>query len=137
LNFKEKKIEIDNILKIVFTEKYKLITKTNGLYSYIDPEFFDKSYEDDIKVTNKIEKSLHVVKDLILSKIKVLNKENEKLEFYSSKFTHENYEPILYLYGNSPEKKIKFKTVPKTIKEEESFFIIIDFTNGFYLLPWS
>lgn len=137
MNFKEKKIEIDNILKIVFTEKYKLITKTNNLYSYIDPEFFDKSYEDDIKVTNKIEKSLRVVKDLILSKIKVINKENEKLEFYSSKFTHENYEPILYLYGNSPEKKIKFKTVPKTIKEEESFFIIIDFTNGFYLLPWS
>jgi hypothetical protein len=137
LNFKEKKPEIEDILKIVFAEKCELITKANSLYSYIDPEFFDKSYEDDIKVTNKIEKSLHVVKDLILSQIKTLNEEDEELEFYSSKFTHENYEPILYLYGNSPEKKIKFKTLPKTIKEEESFFIIIDFTNGFYLLPWS
>ncbi len=137
MNFKEKKIELESILKTIFTEKSKLITKANSLYSYIDPEFFDKSYEDDIKVSNKIEKSLHVVKDLILYKIKTLNKENKELEFYSSKFTHENYEPILYLYGNSPEKKIKFKTVPKTIKEEESFFIIIDFTKGFYLLPWS
>ena len=137
MNFKEKKIELESILKTIFTEKSKLITKANSLYSYIDPEFFDNSYEDDIKVTSKIEKSLHVVKGLILSQIKTLNKENEELEFYSSKFTHENYEPILYLYGNSPEKKIKFKTVPKTIKEEESFFIIIDFTNGFYLLPWS
>ena len=137
MNFKEKKIEIEDILKAVFLEKSKLIKNTNSLYSYIDPEFFDESYEDDIKVTNKIEKRLHVVKALILSKIKTLNKENEELEFYSSKFTHENYEPILYLYGNSPEKKIKFKTLPKTIKEEDSFFIIIDFTNGFYLLPWS
>ncbi len=137
MNFKEKKSEIESILKTIFTEKSKLITKVNNLYSYIDPEFFDKSYEDDEKVTNKIEKSLHVVKNLILSQIKTLNEENEKLEFYSSKFTHENYEPILYLYGNSPEKKIKFKTLPKTIKGEESFFIIIDFTNGFYLLPWS
>ena len=137
MNFKEKKSEIESILKTIFIEKSKLITKVNNLYSYIDPEFFDKSYEDDEKVTNKIEKSLHVMKDLILSQIKTLNEKNEKLEFYSSKFTHENYEPILYLYGNSPEKKIKFKTLPKTIKEEESFFIIIDFTNGFYLLPWS
>jgi len=102
LNFKEKKIELESILKTIFTEKSKLITKANSLYSYIDPEFFDNSYEDDIKVTSKIEKSLHVVKGLILSQIKTLNKENEELEFYSSKFTHENYEPILYLYGNSP-----------------------------------
>ena len=137
MNFKDKKTEIKEILNTVFQSKSELIKKTAELYNYIDPEFFDKSYKDDIKVTKQIEKRVHVIKDLILSQIKTLNKEDEVLEYYTTKLTHENYEPILYLYGNSAEKKIKFKTLPKMIKEEESFFIVIDFTNGFYLLPWS
>ncbi len=137
MNFKEKKIELENILKIVFQEKSELIKKTNELYSYIDPEFFDTSYEDDIKIAKQIEKRLHLIKDLILSKIKDISDKRENLEFYSTKLSHENYEPILYLYGNIPGKKIKFKTLPNKIQEEKSFFITIDFTNGFYLLPWS
>ena len=137
MNFKEKKIEIENILKDVFEKKSELIKKTVELYGYIDPEFFDKSYEDDIKVTNQIEKRVQVIKDLILTKVKTLNEEDEELEFYSSKLTLENYEPIIYLYGNSSDKKMKFKSLPKALDEEENFFIVIDFTKGFYLLPWS
>ena len=137
MNFKEKKIEIENILKNIFEEKAELIKNTNSLYSYIDPEFFDKSYEEDIKITKNIEKRLFLVKNLILTKIKDLNVKEEELEFFTTKLTHETYEPILYLYGNSLEKKIKFKTVPKTINNEESFFIIIDFINSYKLLPWS
>jgi len=121
LNFKEKKIEIENILETISEEKSELIKNTNNLYSYIDPEFFDNSYEDDIKVTLQIEKRVLLVKDLILSKIKILNEKEDDLEFFTTKFTHENYEPIIYLYGNTPEKKIKFKTIPKTNSEEESF----------------
>lgn len=137
MNFKDKKSEIEDILKTVFQEKSELIKNTNSLYSYIDPEFFDNSYEDDIKVTKNIEKRLHVIKDLILSKIRTLNEEEVELKLFSTKLTHENYEPILYLYGSSLEKEIKFRAVPKVIDEKESFFIIIDFINGYKLLPWS
>jgi len=137
LNFKEKKTEIKNILEIIFEQKSEFIKNTNNLYSYIDPEFFDNSYEDDIKITKNIEKRVDIVKELILSKIKILDNKKNDLEFFTTKLTHENYEPIIYLYGNTLEKKIKFKTLPKTITEEESFFIVIDFLNGFSLLPWS
>jgi len=137
LNFKEKKSEIESILKNIYDEKSKLIKKTDKLYSYIDPEFFDKSYEDDIKISNQIEKRVTIIKDLILTDIKKLNEEDEKIEFYSTKLTHEKYEPIIYLYGNLPEKKLKFKTLPSYIEDENSFFIVIDFAKGFYLLPWS
>jgi len=137
MNFKNKENDIEKILKEVFEDKKELIKKTNELYKYIDPEFFDNSYRDDEEVSKLIKKRLHVIKNLILNKIKKLNDDNMELEFFSTKFTHEAYEPIIYLYGNIPGKKLKIKTIPQTISEEKSFFIVIDFINGYKLLPWS
>lgn len=138
MNFKENKFEIENILKSIYKEKEMLIMKTNELSSYIDPEFFDKSYKDDILVCNQIEKKLHLIVDLIKKQIKDnFEKEDDLLEFQSFKFDLEDYEPIIYLYGYKNEKKPKFKSLPKVVNDEESIFIVIDFIKGAKLLPWS
>ena len=138
MNFKEKKLEIETILETVFKEKEMFIVKTNELSSYIDPEFFDKSYEDDMLICKQIQKKLHVVSKLIENRIKdKFEDENNRIEFQSIKFGLEDYETIMYLYGYKKEKKYKFKTLPKSIKDGENFFIVIDFTKGALLLPWS
>ncbi|WP_024954458.1 hypothetical protein [Sulfurospirillum arcachonense] len=137
MNFKEKKSEIEDILKNIFKEKEILIMKTNELFSYIDPEFFDKSYEDDILICTQINKKLQFVSNLIQNRIKeYFDDEDDSIEFKSYKFDLEDYEPIVYLYGYKKDKKTNFKTLPKVINDEENIFFIIDFIKGAKLLPW-
>lgn len=137
MSFKDNKTEIETILKDIFKEKKEFIKKTNDLYSYIDPDFFDSTYEDDKVVSENIEKRVHVIKKIILEKVKKLEDNEIQIEYYSSKLMHENYEPILFLYTNETEKKQNFKKIPTQIDDKNNFFIIIDFINGFKLLPWS
>jgi hypothetical protein len=138
LNFKENKTEIEKILKETFEQKKLSIIKTKELFSFIDPEFFDKSYEDDILVSNQIKKRVLLIVKLIESRIKEKFENEENLiEFQTIKFNFEDYEPIIYIYGYKKEQKNKFKTLPKEIKSNEEFFISLDFIKGFYLLPWS
>lgn len=138
MNFKEKKVVIETILKETFKEKELFIMKTNELFSFIDPEFFDKSYEDDILVSNQIKKRTLVIAKLIETRIKEKFEDKENLiDFKTIKFNFEDYDPIIYIHGYKNEKNSKFKTPPKEIKNSEEFFISLDFIKGFYLLPWS
>ena len=138
MNFKENKSEIEAILKNTFKEKELFIMKTNDLFSFIDPEFFDESYEDDILVSNQIKKRLLVISKLIESRIKEKFEDEENfIEFQTNKFNFEEYEPIIFIYGYKKEQKSKYKIIPKEIKNNEEFFITLDFIKGFYLLPWS
>ena len=138
MNFKENKSYIETILKDTFKDKELFIIKTNELSSFIDPEFFDESYEDDILISNQIKKRVFVITKIIEDKIKEKFEDEEKiLEFQKIKFEFKDYEPIIYIYGHKKEQKNKFKKIPKEIKNSEEFFISLDFIKGFYLLPWS
>lgn len=138
MNFKENKLEIETILKDTFKEKELFIMKTNELFSFIDPEFFDKSYEDDILVSNQIKKRTLVIAKLIETRIKEkLEDEDNFIDFKTIKFNFEDYDPIIFLHGYKKEQNSKFKTLPKEIKNSEEFFISLDFIKGFHLLPWS
>lgn len=138
MNFKEKKIEIELILQKIFSEKQVLINKTNELFLFIDPEFYNKSYEDDILVTNQIKKRLLVITQLIEKNIRenFIDEENFVI-FNTLKFNLEDYEPIIYLYAHSTDQKTKFKSLPKVINYNDELLISIDFIKGFSLLPWS
>ena len=138
MNFQEKKSEIETILKEIFKEKELFIMKTNELFSFIDPEFFDKSYEDDILVSDQIKKRVLVIAKLLESKIKEkIEHEENLISFQIMKFNFEDYEPIIYIYGHNKKENVKFKSLPKEIKSNEEIFITLDFIKGFYLLPWS
>lgn len=138
MNFKENKLKIETILSEIYQEKNSLIIKTNDLFSFIDPEFFDESYEEDMLVSNQIKKRTLVIANLVTTRIKQeLEEKEDFITFETMKFDFQNYEPIIYIYGYISDKKSKFKKPPKDIKNNEEFFISLDFIKGFQLLPWS
>lgn len=134
---------IENILIDLHITKRKITDNVKDLASYIDPEFYDTSYEDDKAISNRIQKRVNFFIDSIIEEMKNRLENSENINFKVSKDGLDDFEAIAYVYGSlnkkdETKKPLVFKKshINSFIEDKNSFFIIVDLLKGSKLLQW-
>lgn len=142
MNFLEHKESLKTTLENALHVNKDRVKKTVALCNYLDSEFYDESYEEEIQVTSHIEKQIGVIaKKMLLSLTETLPSESLHVDYEIPKI-FEAYEGIFYLWGttvedNQPVKKPAFNRYQKPLSNSESFMVMVDLHKGIEIIPWN
>jgi hypothetical protein len=137
----EQKNKIEQALKTCYEENEKIIYSVKDLCGYIDIEVYNEKNEEDLHVTNLIQKKINFFSKKVIEKIKESIENSENIEIKIDKDGIEKYEPIFYIYGSyidEEKEKFKFKKshLNSFIDNEDAFLIIIDLQSNYKFVPW-
>lgn len=141
MNFLEQKNQIEQALQFCYQEQNKIVQSVQELFNYLDLEVYNVENEEDLHVTNLIQKKVDFFSQKIIEKIQNLLQESENIKFETSKDGLEIYEPIIYIYGSyikEDKEKYKFKKsyIHSYLNDVDSFLLVVDLMNGYKIIPW-
>lgn len=141
MNFFEQKEQIEQALNLCYKEHNKILQSVKELFNYLDLEVYDNKNEEDLHVTNLLQKKVDFFSQKIIEKIQSSLQESENIKFQTSKDGLEIYDPTIYIYGSyicEDKEKYKFKKfhINSYLNDENSFLIIVDLLGDYKIIPW-